>query len=150
MVVVALVALALAVADAVRMSTRAAGYRRIADSHQRLVQTLRAIDGWDEEAKVRYGVVYPASNRKLTPHYERMMKLIPYDDETNPVYRGAESSSPSHRAVSWNPRGDGSSPVTALGKGEWLTLPLTANLCIDREGDAIPVGLGHNCRVVSG
>jgi hypothetical protein len=47
------------------------------------------MDAWDEESKVRNGVVYPASNQKLTPHYERMMKLIPFIEGLKEKYEVA-------------------------------------------------------------
>jgi hypothetical protein len=82
MCLVAIVALSLAVADAVRMSMRSARYRRVAESAERMERRCREIDAMDaatraREAEAAFDDPYldqPAWNRQMIPYFEGLKR----------------------------------------------------------------------------
>jgi hypothetical protein len=86
MLVVAMVGLSLGVADAVRMSMRSAGYRRKAESAERMERRCREIDAMDaatraREAEAAYDNPYlddPAWNRQMVPYFEGLKRKYRY------------------------------------------------------------------------
>jgi hypothetical protein len=89
MCLVAIVAFSLAVADAVRMSMRSAGYRREAESAARMDRRCREIDAMDSatrdrEAEAAYDDPYldnPAWNRRRIPYFEELKRKDQYAAE---------------------------------------------------------------------
>jgi hypothetical protein len=84
--VVAVVGLFLGVADAMRMSARAARYRRLAASSDRMEHRCRAIDAMDAVTRAREAedafddpyLLDPAWNRQMIRYFEGLKRK--YDD----------------------------------------------------------------------
>ncbi len=89
MLVVAMVGLSLGVADAVRMRIRSAGYRRKAESAERMEGRCRVIDAMDaatraREAEAAFDNPYlddPAWNRQMIPYFEGLKRKYRYAAE---------------------------------------------------------------------
>jgi hypothetical protein len=87
--VVAMVGLALGIADALWVSAVAAKYRRKADSAERLERRCRQIDAMDAETRARaaeaaYDDPYldnPAWNRRMIPYFEVLKHKYRYAAE---------------------------------------------------------------------
>jgi hypothetical protein len=86
MCLVAIVALSLGIADAVRMSLRAAKYRRLADWYGMMERRCREIDAMDAVTRAREAeaawddpdLLNPAWNREMIPYYERLKRRFGY------------------------------------------------------------------------
>lgn len=76
----------LGVANAVRMSVKAARYRRMADWCDRMEQRCRSIDAMDDatrthKAEIAYDDPYldnPEWNRKMIPYFEELKRTYKY------------------------------------------------------------------------
>jgi hypothetical protein len=89
MCLVAIVALSLAVVDTVRMGMRSAGYRRKAESAERMERRCREIDAMDpanraREAEYAFDDPYldnPAWNREMISYWEGLKRKYQYAAE---------------------------------------------------------------------